>query len=78
MRTLVEIERGLPTLADRPVQLIWGMRDWCFTPAFLGAISRILSRPPKCIDWPTPATGSSKTPMSRIIPLVEKFFEKGR
>jgi pimeloyl-ACP methyl ester carboxylesterase len=32
---LVEIERGLSTLADRPVQLIWGMRDWCFTPQFL-------------------------------------------
>jgi pimeloyl-ACP methyl ester carboxylesterase len=26
------IERGLPTLADRPALLIWGMRDWCFRP----------------------------------------------
>jgi haloalkane dehalogenase len=30
--TLVEIERGLPTLADRPSALVWGMRDWCFRP----------------------------------------------
>jgi len=33
--TLDAIWSGLPSLADRPVQLIWGMRDWCFTPACL-------------------------------------------
>jgi pimeloyl-ACP methyl ester carboxylesterase len=33
--TLVEIEHGLKKIAARPVQLIWGMRDWCFTPWFL-------------------------------------------
>lgn len=33
--TLEAIERGLPMLRDRPMQLIWGMRDWCFTPRFL-------------------------------------------
>jgi haloalkane dehalogenase len=31
-QTLAEIERRLPTLADRPACLIWGMRDWCFRP----------------------------------------------
>jgi len=31
-RLLSEIERGLPTLADVPVSLIWGMQDWCFRP----------------------------------------------
>ncbi|MCI0331729.1 MAG: alpha/beta fold hydrolase [Planctomycetes bacterium] len=30
--TLAEIERKLPTFADRPICLIWGMRDWCFRP----------------------------------------------
>jgi cis-3-alkyl-4-acyloxetan-2-one decarboxylase len=34
-QTLAELERGLPQLAEKPVQLIWGLRDWCFTPAFL-------------------------------------------
>jgi haloalkane dehalogenase len=28
--TLERIEAGLGHLADRPVQLIWGLRDWCF------------------------------------------------
>lgn len=33
--TLAGIEAGLAGLSDRPVLLIWGMRDWCFTPHFL-------------------------------------------
>lgn len=33
--TLTAIEEGLPQFRDRPMQFIWGMRDWCFTPHFL-------------------------------------------
>ena len=33
--TLAAIERGLPRLRGLPVMLVWGMRDWCFTPHFL-------------------------------------------
>lgn len=33
--TLTQIEAGLPSLSDRPSLLVWGMRDWCFTPACL-------------------------------------------
>lgn len=32
--TLQEIAAGLGALADRPTALVWGERDWCFTPAF--------------------------------------------
>ena len=31
-QTLAEIERALKTVADKPIALIWGMRDWCFRP----------------------------------------------
>lgn len=34
-KTLERIEAGLPSLAARPIQLIWGMRDWCFRPSCL-------------------------------------------
>jgi cis-3-alkyl-4-acyloxetan-2-one decarboxylase len=27
---LLRIENGLPTLADKPWLLLWGLRDWCF------------------------------------------------
>jgi len=30
--TLAAIENMLPTFADRPSCLVWGMRDWCFRP----------------------------------------------
>lgn len=32
--TLLEIERGLERLRELPLCLIWGERDWCFTPDF--------------------------------------------
>ena len=32
---LVDIEAGLAQFRDHPVCLIWGMKDWCFTPKFL-------------------------------------------
>jgi pimeloyl-ACP methyl ester carboxylesterase len=31
-QTLSAIERALPQFDDRPIALIWGMRDWCFRP----------------------------------------------
>ena len=34
--TLSQVDANLSKLADRPTSLIWGMRDWCFTPWFLG------------------------------------------
>ncbi|MDO4627920.1 MAG: alpha/beta fold hydrolase [Planctomycetia bacterium] len=34
-KTLVEVEEGLTQFRDHPVCLMWGMRDWCFTPAFM-------------------------------------------
>jgi haloalkane dehalogenase len=34
-RDLLAVEEGLPRLADRPVLLVWGMQDWCFTRYFL-------------------------------------------
>ena len=37
---LVEVEEGLPTLADKPTLLLWGERDWCFGPPFLTEFQR--------------------------------------
>lgn len=33
--TLSEVERQLERFMRHPVLLVWGERDWCFTPAFL-------------------------------------------
>lgn len=34
-RTLLQVERGLPLLADRPKLIAWGARDWVFNDRFL-------------------------------------------
>ena len=33
-QTLVDIEDGLSRLADKPMLVLWGEQDWCFTPEF--------------------------------------------
>lgn len=33
-QTLKEVEDGLAQFAHHPMLLIWGMKDWCFTPHF--------------------------------------------
>jgi cis-3-alkyl-4-acyloxetan-2-one decarboxylase len=35
-QTLTDIENGLARFRQHPTSFIWGMRDWCFTPEFLG------------------------------------------
>ena len=40
-QTLENIERGLPTIADRPALLVWGMRDWCFRPDCLARFEQV-------------------------------------
>lgn len=33
--TLLKVEESLSGLTEKPMQLIWGMKDWCFSPEFL-------------------------------------------
>lgn len=42
--TLLAIEQGLERLADRPGLILWGERDWCFTPWFRRQFERRLPR----------------------------------
>jgi len=70
---LERIELGLPTLADRPVALIWGMRDWCFTPACLDRLCDLFphARVHRLEDaghW------VMEDAAERVVPLVERFL----
>ena len=38
--TLVEIENGLAQFDRSPMLLVWGLKDWCFTPEFLKEFQR--------------------------------------
>ena len=71
--TLMAIERGLPSLAGRPWQFIWGMRDWCFTPAFL---QRFLDFFPQAQVHRLAEAGHYvvEDAYEQIGPLVEQFL----
>ncbi|MCL6501179.1 MAG: alpha/beta fold hydrolase [Pirellulales bacterium] len=38
---LCELEAALPRLRRQPMLIVWGMRDWCFTPAFLARFQEL-------------------------------------
>jgi cis-3-alkyl-4-acyloxetan-2-one decarboxylase len=73
--TLKRIEEGLPRLADKPFQFIWGMRDWCFTPAFLEQFLELfphaeVHRIEDAGHWVV------EDAHELIVPLVEQFIAK--
>ncbi|MEX2113689.1 MAG: alpha/beta fold hydrolase [Pirellulales bacterium] len=72
--TLLEIERGLPSLANRPWTFVWGMRDWCFTPDFL---ERFLTFIPSAEVHRLADAGHYvvEDAYERIVPLVAEFLQ---
>jgi len=73
-QTLADIEAGLPTLADRPIMAVWGMRDWCFTPACL---DRFLAVFPDAEVHRLEHAGHYviEDAHERIVPLVDRFVK---
>lgn len=72
---LANIESGLPSLADRPIQMIWGMQDWCFTPACL---ERFLAIFPAAEVHRLEDAGHYviEDAHERIVPLVDRFLNE--
>jgi haloalkane dehalogenase len=74
-RTLTEIEAGLPSLADRPCQLIWGMKDWCFRPECLERLAELF---PSAEIHRLEDAGHYvvEDAHERIIPLMDDFLRR--
>jgi cis-3-alkyl-4-acyloxetan-2-one decarboxylase len=74
-RLLAQIEAGLRLLADLPVQLIWGMRDWCFRPECL---ERFLLHWPQADVHRLEDCGHYvvEDAHERIVPLMQDFLER--
>jgi haloalkane dehalogenase len=72
---LEQIEQGLTTLADRPVQMIWGMKDWCFRP---NCLERLLTHFPTAEVHRLADAGHYvvEDAHERILPLMRNFLEK--
>jgi haloalkane dehalogenase len=72
--TLLDIEQGLPRLASHPWLLVWGMRDWCFTPEFLERFIELfphaeVHRLADAGHWVV------EDAHERIVPIVEQFLK---
>lgn len=75
-QTLADIEDGLPSLADRPIKLIWGMKDWCFDASCLSRFEKIF---PNADVSRIKDAGHYviEDAHERIIPLVREFVGGG-
>jgi haloalkane dehalogenase len=70
--TLCQLEQQLPRLVSRPVQLIWGMQDWCFTQVCLDRLIGIfphaeVHRIQQAGHWVV------EDAHERMIPLLQNF-----
>jgi len=74
-RTLEQIEAGLDSLAHLPIQLIWGMRDWCFRPECL---DRLVQHWPQVEVHRLEDCGHYvvEDAHERIVPLVRAFLNR--
>lgn len=72
-KTLEGVETGLASLADLPIQLIWGMRDWCFRPECL---ERFIKHWPRAEVHKLEDCGHYvvEDAHERIVPLVKRFL----
>jgi len=74
-KVLEQIEAGLAGLAHLPIQLIWGMRDWCFRPACL---ERFLEHWPDAEVHRFVDCGHyvAEDAHERIVPLMKAFLTR--
>lgn len=73
--TLVSIEDALVKFRDRPMLLVWGQRDWCFTTDFLAEFQH---RFPRAETLLLPDAGHYvfEDAHEQIIPRVEQFLQQ--
>jgi haloalkane dehalogenase len=72
---LAQIEDGLSSLSHLPIQLVWGMRDWCFRPACLAQFRE---------HWPEAEVHELadcghyvvEDAYERIVPLMHSFLAR--
>ena len=74
-QTLAQIEQGLAKFRQHPVCLIWGMRDWCFSPWFLERFREFF---PQAEVHRLEDAGHYlvEDAHEQIVPLMEEFLEK--
>ena len=73
--TLAAIEESLSQFRDRPMLLVWGERDWCFTPAFLEEFQRRFPQA-ETVRFADAGHYVFEDAYERIIPCVDEFLKR--
>jgi haloalkane dehalogenase len=73
--TLLATEQGLATLAHLPTLLVWGMRDWCFTPWFFERFRQFFPQAETC---PLPEAGHYvvEDAPEEVLAAIEGFLSR--
>ncbi len=71
-QTIVDIEKGLAQFGRHPVCLIWGMKDWCFSAAFLERFLQFFPQA-QVHRLPDAAHYVVEDAHEQIIPILENF-----
>lgn len=73
--TLLAVENSLEQFQRNPMLLIWGMRDWCFTPAFFDEFRR---RFPQAETLELPEAGHYvfEDAHEQMLPRIQQFLAK--
>jgi haloalkane dehalogenase len=71
---LANIEAGLPSLAELPIQIIWGMKDWCFDTRCLQRFQAVF---PAAQVHPLDDAGHYvvEDAHEQILPLMQTFLQ---
>ncbi|MCC7069971.1 MAG: alpha/beta fold hydrolase [Deltaproteobacteria bacterium] len=72
--TLGDIEQKLPLLKDKPMQLLWGDADFCFTPKFRKRWMELFPRA-AVHAWPEVGHYVMEDAPERALPLMRTFLD---
>jgi haloalkane dehalogenase len=72
--TLSEIEAGLAKFRNHPVCLVWGMKDWCFTPWFLERFRQFFPQA-EVHEFADAGHYVVEDAHERIVPILEGFLK---
>jgi len=72
--TLAQIEAGLSLFRDRPLQLVWGMQDWCFTPWFLHRFQEIFPQA-RTHEIPTAGHWVFEEAHAEVCAVIDEFLK---
>jgi pimeloyl-ACP methyl ester carboxylesterase len=74
-QVLDSLYRQLPVLAERPIQLIWGMQDWCFRPQCLDMLHSVFSGA-EVHRFADSGHYVIEDAHERIVPILREFLER--